>query len=414
MKSVLVTDADRGSALAIIRALDRRGWRVIAGSADPLSPGFYSRHTSARVRYPSPVTDGNRFIARILQIVREKEIDLIIPVTEEVILHLDRERNSFDGLCRLAVADPIKLDITRDKARTMDLARCVDVPIPQTFLVETEEEAVVRAPALRWPIVLKPTLSRSFDSRVGKIDKLSVSYANDLDALREQMRAYEGRSPVLLQEYYPGVGHGVELLAWQGQILAAFQHRRICEIPVQGGASALRQSVDLDPQLYEYARRLTESMEWTGLLMIEFKVGEQGAMLMEINGRVWGSLPLALESGMDFPGRLAALYEQPPSNLIDNPNTDYHLDVQTANIEMLLLWLLQVLFGKRTYDFLPFPARRELFPVIGKMLTLRLRYDVLSLRDPAPGALIPLLLFRKSFRKIKMLLFKGGVRNEIE
>lgn len=411
MKSVLVTDADRGSALAIIRSLDRRGWRVIAGSADPLSPGFYSRHTSERVRYPSPVAHGNRFVAYMLQLVREKGIDLIIPVTEEVILHLDRERDSFDGLCQVAVADPEKLDITRDKAQTMAMARRVDVPIPGTFLVETEEEAVAHAPALRWPIVLKPALSRSFDARVGKIDKLSVSYANDLDALRRQMRAYEGRSSVLLQEYYPGVGHGVELLAWQGQILAAFQHRRICEIPVQGGASALRQSVDLDPQLYEYARRLTESMEWTGLLMIEFKVGEQGAMLMEINGRVWGSLPLAVDSGMDFPGRLAALYEQPPSNRIGNPNTDYHLDVQTANIEMLLLWLLQVLSGKRTYDFLPFPARHELIPVMGKMLTLRLRYDVLSLRDPAPGALIPLRLLRKFFCKIKMLLFKGGGRN---
>lgn len=414
MKTVLVTDADRGSALAIIRSLDRLEWRVIAGSADPLSPGFYSRHAAERARYPSPLTDGNRFVACVLDLVREKGVDLIIPVTEEVILHLVRERERFRSLCQIAAAEPPILDITRDKAQTVELARRVDVPIPRTVLVETEEEAVSCARQLRWPVVLKPTLSRSFDARTGKIDKLSVSYANDLNTLRKKMRAYEERSPVLLQEYYRGVGHGVELLAWKGQPLAVFQHRRICEIPVQGGASALRQSVDLDPQLYEYAQRLTEGLEWTGLLMIEFKVSEQGAKLMEINGRVWGSLPLATASGMDFPGRLAALYEQPTEKRPGNLHTDYTLDVHAADIEMLLLWLLQVLFGKRSYDFLPFPARRELLPVLGRLLTLRLRYDVLSLRDPGPGVIIPLRLGRKLFCKIKVLRFSNGGRNKFE
>lgn len=414
MKTVLVTDAHRGSALAIIRSLDRRGWRVIAGSTDPLSPGFYSRHTSERVQYPSPLTDGNRFVDHMLDVVRKKGVDLIIPVTEEAILHFVRERDRFEPLCQMAVADPPMLEVTRDKAQTIELARRVEVPIPRTIPVETEEEAVAHAPELRWPIVLKPTMSRSFDARTGNIDKLSVSYANDLNTLRRKMRVYEGRSPVLLQEYYRGVGQGVELLAWKGQPLVVFQHRRICEIPVQGGASALRQSVDLDPELYEYARRLTESLQWSGLLMIEFKVSEQGTKLMEINGRVWGSLPLATASGMDFPGRLVALYEQPPPTRCDDPNTDYYRDVHVADFEMLLLWLLQVLLGKRTYDFLPFPARRDLLPVLGRMLSLRLRYDVLSFRDPGPGLLLPLRLGRKLFCKIGLLFFSNGGRNESE
>lgn len=409
MKTVLVTDADRGSAVAIIRSFDRRGWRVIAGSADPLSPGFYSRHVSERVRYPSPISDGNRFVECMLNVVREKGVTLIIPVTEEAILHLVRRRESFEQLCQIAVADSQQLEMTRDKAQTMALARRVDVPIPHTVLVETEEEAVACAQELQYPIVLKPALSRRFDAHTGKIDKLSVSYANDLSTLRKQMRAYEGRSPVLLQEYYRGVGQGVELLAWRGKPLAAFQHRRICEIPVEGGASALRKSVDLDPQLFEYARRLTESMEWTGLLMIEFKTGEQGARLMEINGRVWGSLPLATASGMDFPGRLAELYEKPPSKSVGNPDTDYYLNVEAANSELLLLWLLRVLIGKRSYSFLPVPARRELLSVLRKILTLRLRYDMLSFRDPGPGLIIPLKLARKFFSKISVLLLKDGV-----
>src|SRR3989304_2123387 len=53
---------------------------------------------------------------------------------------------------------------------------------------------------------------------------------------------------------------------------------------------------------------------WTGLAMVEFKLAEDGARLMEVNGRLWGSLPLAVNSGRDFPARLPGRHPPgPPS-----------------------------------------------------------------------------------------------------
>lgn len=401
MRTVLVTDADRGSAVAIIRSFNRKGWRVIAASADPLSPGFHSRHTHRSVVYPSPVTAADQFTQTMLHTVQQYGVDLLIPVTDEVIILLAHERQRFEERCQIAMPATHILDVTRNKLRTMELARALDVPTPITVAVETTEEAVACARDLKWPIVLKPAFSRKFDPQSGKIEKYSVSYANDMKTLVESMQAHEGQCPVLLQEYYAGVGQGVELLAYKGQPLAAFQHRRLCEIPVQGGASALRESVPLDPILFEYARCLTEAMNWTGLLMVEFKVGEQGAKLMEINGRVWGSLPLPVASGMDFPGRLADLYVSVPGEIGQRTATDYRLGVQAANPEMLPLWILQVLWGKRRYEFLPFPSRREALPVLVKAFTPRLHYDILSIRDPRPAATLGLRMGRKFLRKLK-------------
>ena len=59
------------------------------------------------------------------------------------------------------------------------------------------------------------------------------------------MEQFVGRCAVLLQEYGPGEAHGVELLLVDGRPLAAFQHRRIHEVPLTGGASSLRESVPL-------------------------------------------------------------------------------------------------------------------------------------------------------------------------
>src|SRR5207302_298489 len=58
----------------------------------------------------------------------------------------------------------------------------------------------------------------------------------------------------------------------------------------------------------DYAVKLLEALDWTGLAMVEFKVGADGVRLMEINGRIWGSLPLAVRSGVDFPAMLAELW----------------------------------------------------------------------------------------------------------
>lgn len=402
-KTVLVTDAGRGSAIAIIRSLNRKGWRVIAAAADRLSPGFYSRHTADRVLYPSPTKAADHFVETMLASVKERDVDLIIPVTEETILPLINARQEFEAVCCLALPESRSLELTRDKLQTLELANRLQVPIPCTVLVQSVGEALDRASELQWPLVLKPIVSRKYDSSEESIEEYSVRFANNLEGLKREMGVFEGRCSVLLQEYHRGHGEGVELLACEGQPLAAFQHRRLCEVPLHGGASALRESVDLDPQLYEYARRLTEAMNWTGLLMVEFKVGDEGARLMEINGRVWGSLPLAVMSGMDFPGRLADLYESGSAAPVNGPATDYAVGLQAANLKLLLNWLVQVLWGRRSYEFLPWPTRREALPVFLKLFDPRLEYDVMSLSDPRPGMVRFLRIGRKFFRKLKAL-----------
>src|SRR5260370_21799115 len=209
-------------------------------------------------------------------------------------------RARFENVCKLALPDAAALEVVTNKMKTLQLAEELNVPVPRTSLVHTAQEAVEAAQFLGWPVVLKPQASLLYGKQGGS-QYLTVSYAEHKDRLAELMQPFEGRCPVLLQEYYRGTGYGVELLMFQGQPLAAFQHQRLREIPINGGASAFRQSVALDPVLYGQAVRLLTRLNWTGLAMVEFKVGSEGPKLMEINGRVWGSLPLAVHSGMDFP-----------------------------------------------------------------------------------------------------------------
>lgn len=407
-RTVLVTDADRGSALAIIRSLGRRGWRVIAAGGQEDCLGFRSRYVAERVVYPTSWRHARETVDTLLQAIRSYGVDLLIPVTDEVLLPVAAIRELFEETCRVAVPGNRQLALVTDKWETLSLAREQGVPVPRSHLVETVAEAHALAGEFSWPVVVKPQRSRMMDGTIGMY-ALEVAYAVDPTDLVRVMRRFEGRCAVLLQEYCPGEGYGVELLAYEGQPLAAFQHRRLHEVPITGGASSLRQSVALDPTLYEYARRLVMALEWTGLIMVEFKVGPQGPRLMEINGRIWGSLPLAVFSGMDFPARLAdLLLEGPPSPLPAEPDTNYRLGVKARNLEKDIVWLLAVLFGRRSYPFLRAPRRWEALTALPGLFDPRIRSDTFAWDDLRPALAELPAIARKLLRKRSKVSLHGG------
>jgi predicted ATP-grasp superfamily ATP-dependent carboligase/thymidylate kinase len=382
--SVLVTDAGRGSAVSIIRSLGRRGMHVIAADSSARNPGFSSRYTAERLRYPPPEESPEEMVEVLLAAARLRRIDLIVPVTDETILPLVAARDRFAGVCRLAVPEPRALGTSLDKMATFELAAELGVPLPRTKLVSTVDEALRAAPALGWPVVLKPRFSRILRDG-GGVERYAVSYAANDEALTEEMGLLERRCDVLLQEYCTGEAHGVEVLAHEGRALAAFQHRRLREVPITGGASSFRVSVALNPLLFSYASRLLAALEWTGLAMVEFKVGSGGPRLMELNGRIWGSLPLAVKSGIDFPAGLADVCFGNVPGPDHRPDTSYAVGVRSRNLDLEVVWIGSTLRRARRYPGIPAPPRREAVAAALRLVYPGDGFDILAREDPRPG-----------------------------
>lgn len=382
--TVLVTDAGRGAAVAAIRSLARAGHRVIAADEARVSPGRWSRHAEGSVRYPDPYRDPLAAAARIAQACRAEGVDVVVPVTDAVVSALESHRHLLPEGCLLAVADPERLELVRDKQATLDVARRAGVPVPETVRARGLAEALCAAERLGWPLVLKP--ERSVAAGGEGLEKFEVAYAADPSELEQRMARFEGRTAVLVQELVRGHGVGVEVLAHEGTILAAFQHRRLHEVPVTGGASALRASEPLDPDLLRHSEALIRAIGWSGLAMVEFKAGPTGPRLMEVNGRLWGSLPLAVKAGVDFPALAVDLLRNGPP---DAPPVlgRYRPGVRSRNLELEVVWIGGVLRGRRRkhHPALPFPPRREAVRAALRLLVPSDGYDIMSLRDPAPG-----------------------------
>jgi predicted ATP-grasp superfamily ATP-dependent carboligase len=410
--TILVTDAGRSSALAVIRSLGRRGWRVVAADPDPGAPGLRSRYARVRALYPSPAADPARCLAAIERIVERHGVELVIPATDQMVHVLAAARKRFEPRCRLAIDAGPGQRTVMDKWATLRLADGLGVPIPASRLARTIEEARRAAEALHWPVVLKSAVTPVVDG-AGRVLRRPVCYAAGPADLEKRFPAFEG-GPVLLQEFCPGRGCGVEMLADRGRPVAAFQHRRLAEVPTSGGASAVRESVPLDPLLLRYASSLVEALGWSGLIMVEFKVGP-GVRLMEINGRVWGSMPLAVAAGMDFPARLAdLLLRRVPAGSGIGPAADYRAGVQACNLELTAVWFTNVLAGRRRYPFLPHPRRRDALRALGGLITSRAGFDTLSTDDPRPGLAEIGRIPAKLFGKVALALRPGAPRGDGE
>jgi len=305
-RRVLILDGDMVPSLTVCRSLHRRGCEVhLAGhTGKPLSS--YSNSVSAFFCYPDPLQNANAFVDWLAAHATAHHYDLVVPLTERILVPLARQRGKLQHV-RLAMPESSALEVALDKSRTLDLAQKLGVPGPKGVYVSAPDELQRAAERLKFPVVIKP--ARSIGSAEGEASQLQVSYAFDRNELEAGCAHALRFGPILLQEYFPGQGVGIELIAREGKIAYSFQHLRLHEVPLTGGGSSLRKSEPVMPELLAASEKLVAALNWSGVAMVEFKLNpESGSFcLMEINGRFWGSLPLAVAAGADFPSMLLDL-----------------------------------------------------------------------------------------------------------
>jgi predicted ATP-grasp superfamily ATP-dependent carboligase len=116
---------------------------------------------------------------------------------------------------------------------------------------------------------------------------------------------------VLVQEFIEGRGVGYFALMRHGEVRAEFAHRRLRDVRPTGSGSSLRESTPADPRIRRAALSLLEALDWHGVAMVEFRQQDDGTpVFLEINGRFWNSLALAVYAGADFPAWVAELADR--------------------------------------------------------------------------------------------------------
>ncbi|BBO88535.1 ATP-grasp domain-containing protein [Desulfosarcina ovata] len=301
--TILVTDGENRSSLAVTRSLGKCCHKIIVSSKIKTSISASSKYCFKSYILSDPLSTPKDYSNEVIHLIRRESVDVVYPMTEATIYALNNVRKEIEARCILASVEADQFDTISNKFELFQRAKQMGLSIPETLFVQSKYDLKTKIDQINhFPVVVKP--GRSKIKKGNSYISASVRYARSKGELIRLYDTIEALDyPSMIQEKIQGPGTGLFTLFDEDKHLALFSHQRIREKPPSGGVSVVCQSVPIDPEMAEASNRLLASVKWRGVAMVEFKrdLTDGQAKLMEINGRFWGSLQLAISSGVDFP-----------------------------------------------------------------------------------------------------------------
>ena len=341
MSDVLLTYSWVRSSYSALRNLEKHGLKVVASDSSCIGMSQFSRFSSGFKKYTSHYEDEKKFISDILNICSSKEIKLILPSHNETEI-IARHRHKFSDDLVAMVPDESHCRMFNNKSDAYDYVAKIGVPVP--CRIDYSDPNLISQ--LLTNKGVRKTVIKLLTGNSGK----GVFYGNNPNhaqsIVKELIKKYKlasNRYPQI-EEYVEGEGYGCSVLYSSGTPIAHFTHRRLRDKIETGGTSTFREAAAHEG-IEAATKTIFDSLGWNGLAMCEFKVCPKTGRFwfIEVNPRMWGSISLAIESGVQFPYLAWLCATQGAVQAIK-----YHASC-TVNLNWKARWLLGdifVVFGK--------------------------------------------------------------------
>jgi predicted ATP-grasp superfamily ATP-dependent carboligase len=335
-----VTDGGTGqnrSALAAVRALAAGGFRPVVTVSGARSLAASSRYAYRTVQVP-PVDDDGYADAVRSEMGRAGHAGLL-PASDAAVVALDA-----------AGADLVDKAALR---RRMSGARLAALPQVECG---TRAEVEKAAAELGYPAVVKFAVKSRLDNQPARVVRL----ASDVAAL-------PATGAFVVQPFVSKPLRALAVVVHSGRLLAAVHQRYLRTWPADAGTASAAVTTTPDEQLEEAALRLLAGYDGIAQLQLV------GGYVIDVNPRVYGSLPLAVAAGANLPALwCGAQLGRAPAQLVRG-----RVGVRYRWLEGDLRSLLHAV---RANTVSPLQAVDALRPRRGTA------HSVESLRDPAPLA----------------------------
>ena len=273
--TVLVTDGGSGqgrSAVAAIRALGAAGYRPIVTTTGRHSLAAASRCCAGSVLTPPVTTPG--YPDAVREAAARACVLTVLAASDAALVALDA---------------PVGHLV--DKAALTERAAAAGIMTPTTFELDDGDglRAALERGNLSLPVVVKPVISSQPARLAASADEATV------------LVSQPGR--FLVQSFSEGDIWSVSGVVAAGRVLAAVQQRYLRIWPVSCGTASAAVTVPVDEERLDALRCLLDGYE--GVFQAQFA----GEALIDVNPRVYGSLPLAVAAGVNLPAIWCAWLE---------------------------------------------------------------------------------------------------------
>jgi len=399
VSNVFILGVGSPIGLSLIRELGKEGFTTI-GIGEKQSIGHASKYCEKAI-----IRQNTRegVISQLLSLSTEPKSNFLICISEGDINLINQNRSQLSACFTLLLPEQAQMEIVLDKSRTKLIADTVGIVSPISIQLSALDDLPAHTNELSFPVILKwanPLTVQSLLSAAG-IPLHKLQYVNSYEELMQLLSIYKEVNVFpLIQEYCEGKGLGQFFLCKDGQSYVEFQHERLHEWPPEGGTSTYCRTLPIEQhqECMDKSKALLKELNWTGVAMVEYRYSseKQQYVLMEINGRFWGSAPLAMYAGAGFATNLVKLIGL--NQKITQPELS-----QQACLYMIpeLKRLYRIVFeaDKIEDPNSYFSKTTAIFTLLKAIFSFRSRYFVFSFDDPSPFFQDMVNVFRKLLKR---------------
>lgn len=405
---VLLTNAHERSAQGAWRSLERAGIQVILSTT---AKGLRSMDDKEKIElHPCPEAEFVDFKNWLLKKLDSDDTLLILPINEAIVFACDELRSEHVATApRFIMPSSTSLKYALSKFNATKVAIKANIKTPETYFIKEASSDIINLPSkqLQYPLILKWDNALNTD----KYEKGSLRVVSNNIELEDSIAELAPLNcGIILQEMVAGHGVGAFFLRQNGKIILRFAHRRLHEVPWTGGVSAYCESSN-DQEVLAEGERLLEAINYEGLAMVEFRkeTGKPPSFL-EINGRLWGSLGLALRAGADFP-RAMVEYHCHQKTVVGQPNLRKKVRWHEPGFDMMYLRSLWTEQSKQTNE--KAPKLKGFIKVMLNFVNPAVGNDWVRLDEPITTTKKYLRLVKHQLSHLKRTIFYSQKENEV-
>lgn len=274
---------------------------ILTSDCDPYAPGnFHSENY-----FVVPEISNPDYISTLLKICEQNNVDLLIPLHDNDLLHLSEKTREFEKIGTRILISPLEtILLCNDKYETYLFLRKEDIATPSTYDDFKSIKSELKKGKIKFPIVIKP---RTGSGSTG----FQVVY--DMKILERFLSSKE----LIAQEYLDGQEYGVDLLFdFDANIKSIYIKKKL---KMRSGETDKAITVKND-LIQKTILRISNKIKFVGPCDIDVFVKNGVCTIMEINPRFGGGYPLSHMAGAAFPSKIGKMVKQESLS----PSLDYN------------------------------------------------------------------------------------------
>jgi len=320
------------------------GFQVMAFCRKGSSPPLRRIKEIRLIEVTPPERDAWETIEQIRKASQLFGARILLPLDDASVWLCDRVSTNYDILVAGATGHNARLAL--NKQDQLEAAREAGFNIPETAYV-TKSRDFLKINQL--PAIIKP--ADAVSEMKGRLRKGPIIFCIDKKDLARAANECDYDGTMMIQPILTGTGEGIFGLNGPDGVKKWSAHRRIRMVNPLGAGSSACQSLEISDQPIQPAEKMLKKTNWPGMFMIELLRDPAGKLwFMELNGRAWGSMALAVRLGLHYP---AWTVMQTLDHSFTPPDSPPWNSIVCRHLGREIIHVLAVLKGKKTYTLMP-------------------------------------------------------------